>query len=68
MAKSFIEMVLDGASSIDDVDDFVERWHESDSSMSLHEYLGMSWDDYALWVGGADELEAIIARRRSAIT
>lgn len=68
MDKSFIELVLDGQASCEEADDFVERWHESDSTMSLHKYLGLSWEDYALWVKSPSELESIIARRRSAMT
>ncbi len=66
MDKSFIEQVMDGQTSCADVDDFVDRWHEGDSAMILHEYLGMSFEDYSLWVGSPDKLEAIVARRRSA--
>ncbi len=66
MDKSFIEQVMDGQASCADVDDFVDRWHEGDSTTSLHEYLGMSAEDYGTWVEDQDSLWSIVARRRSA--
>ena len=37
--------------STDDIDDAVERWHElPEDGKSLHEYLGMTWDEYCEWV------------------
>lgn len=31
------------------LDDLVDKWHDSDTKMSLHEYLGMSREEYAVW-------------------
>lgn len=28
----------------------VEEWHEGDSKLELHEYLGMTWEEYAAYV------------------
>lgn len=32
------------------VDDLIEEWNNSDSNLHLHEYLGMTWDEYCRWV------------------
>jgi hypothetical protein len=34
------------------LDDHVEAWHQSPLSdpTPLHEYLGMTWDEYGAWV------------------
>lgn len=35
----------------DEIDDFVEKWHEDENTtQELHEYLGMSWEEYSAWV------------------
>jgi len=34
----------------DQIDDLIDQWHESDSHIELHEYLGWSVDDYRTWV------------------
>lgn len=33
----------------ENIDQRVEDWHNSDSTLPLHEYLGMSFEDYAYW-------------------
>jgi len=30
--------------------DKVDLWHTGASLMSLHDYLGMTWEEYAVWV------------------
>jgi len=36
----------------EDIHRFVEDWHEGreGAGMELHEYLGMSWKEYGVWV------------------
>jgi hypothetical protein len=61
MSDRYIDQVLDGRTLWTDADDFVERWHESDSTESLHEYLGLTWDEYALWTEKPETLRLILA-------
>lgn len=30
--------------------DLIDAWHAGASPLPLHEYLGMSWDEYAQWL------------------
>ena len=32
------------------IDDYIDEWHNNDSGLSLHEYLGFSWDLFADFV------------------
>ena len=32
------------------IDDKIELWHTGTGDMPLHEYLGMTWDEYSEWV------------------
>ncbi|CAM0107375.1 hypothetical protein MYOV065v1_p0016 [Vibrio phage PS15B.2] len=35
----------------DEIDDLIERWNEDkETTLELHEYLGMTWEEYADWV------------------
>lgn len=61
---SFVERVLSGVASPDDIDDFVERWHRSTSSRGLAEFLGFTPAEYARWVESPESLEALLAARR----
>jgi hypothetical protein len=65
--KSFIELCLEGKALLSDIDQFVEKWHESDSDESIEEYLGMTFEEYALWVEKPKTLKHIIAARRKNI-
>lgn len=41
-----------------DVAERIAEWHASDSPLPLHEYLGMTWDQYHRWVqDGEDQRE-----------
>ncbi|MGW6427236.1 hypothetical protein ACWF82_31580 [Nocardia sp. NPDC055053] len=67
--ETFVDAVLAGHALVEDIDDWVERWHESDDSddgimADLHTFLGMSWDEYALWVGRPEALRLIVAAHR----
>ncbi|WP_379922420.1 hypothetical protein [Erythrobacter sp. R86502] len=65
--RSFIELALRGEVLSDEIDDFVEEWHSSDSDTELYEFLGMSWDEYSLWTTEPDSLNLIIQSRYESI-
>lgn len=39
----------------ENIGDLIEEWHGSDSNQELHEFLGLTWEQYARWVK-TDEL------------
>ncbi len=57
---SFIELCMDGKVLLEEIDDFVDKWHESSQDVSLHEYLGMTWEEYSAWVAEPDILPFIV--------
>ena len=59
----FIDLCMQGSALPDDIDDFVDEWHDSNSEVSLSEYLGMSSDEYESWVHAPDTLHSIITAR-----
>lgn len=59
--KSFVELCINGKVIIDEIDDFIDEWHEFAQEMELHEFLGMNWEDYSAWVTEPDQLSFIIA-------
>lgn len=61
--KTFLEQVVAGEAQAADIDDFVDRWHDGDTSNPLAESLGMCDDEYALWVERPETLELIIRAR-----
>ena len=63
-AKNFIELCLTGNALVDEVDDFVDRWHDSPGKLSLRDFLGMSEIEFSLWVNDPDVLPYVILSRR----
>ena len=59
--SSFIEKCLSGDALPDEIDDFVDRWHEGDSDLPIHEYLGMTRDEYLSWVKDPSVLLHIVS-------
>lgn len=61
--RSYIDMVLMGLVLSDEIEDFVEAWHTSDSEKEIHEFLGMTFQEYSLWVSQPDMIDVIVAAR-----
>jgi hypothetical protein len=62
-SKRFIDLALNGEVLADEIDDFVDAWHTSNSGEELHDFLGMTWQEYSLWVGDSDYLGLILSAR-----
>ncbi len=67
-ASTFIDACLSGEVDLDAIDDFVQQWHESASRLSLSKYLGMTDDEYAIWVEDSETLPLILCARRADIS
>jgi hypothetical protein len=55
-----MDAVLEGDALWLDIDDWIDRWHETPSG-ELHDFLGLTWGDYRLWVEKPESLQWIIA-------
>ncbi|HVO66153.1 MAG TPA: hypothetical protein VMT12_06710 [Syntrophales bacterium] len=58
--RSFIELCSNGEALLEEIDDYIAKWHESSSRVELHEYLGMKWLEYSAWVAEPDILPFIV--------
>ena len=64
--QTFVDAVLAGLASTDDVDDWIERWHTTDTGdKELHEFLGLLETEMESWLQSGETLEQIIARRNN---
>lgn len=67
--KNFIQMCISGDALEEEIDDFVEHWHTGEGDdCDLHEYLGMTWEEYSLWGTSPSILRYIIAARKRGTT
>jgi hypothetical protein len=56
----FIDLCVRGKAVPAEIDDFVELWHQGKSGLQLHEFLGMTLEEYSAWVRNPDLLPRII--------
>ncbi len=62
--QTFVDAVLAGLASLDQVDDWIERWHTSETGdTELHDFLGLQEAEMESWMQSSETLEQIIARR-----
>ena len=58
--SNFIEKCVQGRALLDDIDDFIDKWHEGENDEPLHKFLGMTESEYSLWVADPEILPFII--------
>ena len=65
--QTFLERALNGEflDVISAIDDEIELWHGSDSTEDLHDWLGMTWDEYALFVQHPSMLHLVLKARNA---
>jgi len=54
--KSFIDACLTGDALLDDIEDYIEYWHENESGLELNEFLGMTTYEYANWLKTGEDM------------
>lgn len=61
---TFIQQCLRGDALSSDVNDFVDAWHEAGTDLPLYAFLGMTHDEYKLWLEKPAALDLIISARQ----
>lgn len=62
---TFMALVLEGRILSDEIEEFLEAWHDSDSPVDAHIFLGMTFEEYSLWASDPDSIDLIIMARHS---
>ena len=59
---TFISNCLAGEAFMDEIDDYIAQWHSglAGKNQELHEFLGMSWEEYSLWATRPSILSSIL--------
>nr|VFJ51971.1 MAG: hypothetical protein BECKDK2373B_GA0170837_103517 [Candidatus Kentron sp. DK] len=67
---NFIEECLHGDTLMDEIDDYVERWSDGEEGkgMTLHDFLGMTWEEYSIWGTRPSILPAILRSKRNGVS
>jgi hypothetical protein len=61
---TFLQMYLNGKVLDEDIDDYVAQWHSNPGNQELYEFLGLTRDEYSLWLRDPDVLPYIALARR----
>lgn len=61
---NFIDKCLRGEALLEEVDDYVDEWYDSDTQETLAEYLGMTDTEYDVWTMDASSLRYIVIAHR----
>ena len=48
--SNFIKKCVTGDALLDDIDDYIDDWHRDGGGLSLYDFLGMTRNEYSLWV------------------
>ncbi|WP_374566175.1 hypothetical protein [Ideonella sp.] len=65
--SSFVQLCLQGDRLPEEVDDYVDAWHDGGANVPLHEFLGMTRSEYNLWVVDSDVLPFILDAHRTGV-
>ena len=61
--NTFINDIKNNKALIIDIDKYIEEWHSHDYDVELHEFLGLTWEEYKLWVEKPNTLKLIIKEK-----
>lgn len=61
MSDTYVDRVLAGTAVWTDIDAFVERWHAEEGGPGIEDFLGMSSEEYGLFVEEPRSLRFILA-------
>lgn len=67
--KAFVDKCLAGEALLDDIDDYIDRWHEGEGNpdASLAAFLGFTDEEYKLWAEKPNTLAFILNARKSGV-
>lgn len=62
-----LERILCGTARIEDIDNEIDKWHFEEGpeeDLPLHEYLGMTHEEYSSWLTCPSSIAKILSRKR----
>jgi hypothetical protein len=62
--RTFIQLYMNGEVLSEDIDEFIDAWHHDQDRKEIFEYLGMTKQEYSIWLRDPDVLPHIVRARR----
>ena len=63
MNVTFVESYLKGIAKVTEIDDYVDYWHEYPNKEKLHDFLGLTWEEYGDWATSPSSLSTILSTK-----
>ena len=64
--ETFLDSCAAGKAKPEEIDDWIDYWHESDKDLGqLHDYLGMTLQEYSLWAHSPGIIHVFIESRKA---
>lgn len=65
--SNFIQNCINGDALLSEIDNYIDEWHNSNSTEALHIYLGMKKKEYALYVEDDIYLASIVTAHKQGV-
>ncbi len=56
---TFMQLYRQGKATADQINDYIDEWHKSKGTETIHEFLGMTKDEYCQWLKNPDYLKEL---------
>lgn len=66
--SNFMKDCLEGDALLEDIEEYIEAWHLSDSNMEIYEFLGMTLEEYFVFLEDESMLKTIFYAREQNIS
>jgi hypothetical protein len=63
--SNFIEDCINGYALVDEIDDYIDQWHEGGTGIPLPEFLGMTQKEYTLFVQDEGYIPIIVTAHKT---
>jgi hypothetical protein len=64
----FVSRALSGATSHEEIDDYIEQLNVNPGGLALHEHLALGRVEYAIWLPALEQLGTFLARRKVTVS
>ena len=57
---NFVTACINADALLEEIDDYILQWHEADTNLPVYDYLGMTEEEYLLWLEDDSYLRYVI--------
>jgi hypothetical protein len=65
--SNFISDCIRGVALLEDIDDYIDQWHEGGTGQTLHDFLGMTRQEYNAYLLDESALAFIVKAHREQV-